>query len=301
MNLCITGGCGYIGTSLIDALHELDQVENIYVYDNLSSSRHDFFFNGKSLNKVTFVQGDILDSYRLKELLAATQKVDTLIHLAAFTSEPYNHIQNLQYEQVNRWGTQNVVRIANESPTVNRLMYLSSSSVYGFRSDIDIDTHPLPENAYGLSKFCGEEYLSLFRGRGHILRSAHVFGYNRSLRLDTVMNAFFFQALTTGKIRIYGDGEQDRAFVYLPHLIQHITQWVQNGQAIPLSFDFNASINDIRSFLQDRLPSLEYQFVNRHQTMSGQSFHQPRASDPRRRELMDDFFEEIRSHLTIVN
>ena len=79
MRILVTGGAGYIGTELIQQLSEQKNVSEIIVYDNLSSGNRNFFLGQQKLNsdKLKFIQGDILDSRKLKKVV---QGVDTVYH-----------------------------------------------------------------------------------------------------------------------------------------------------------------------------------------------------------------------------
>lgn len=269
MKVLITGGAGYVGTSLVDALMDDPRITGITILDNLTAGDLRFFFHDKKQEKLRFVKGDILDDHSLK--MALQDAPDTILHLAAFTAQPFNHLQHLQYEQINRWGTQNVVRHANDTPSVQRLLFLSSTAVYGFREDIRPQDSPAPENAYALSKSEAEKYVSLFRGEQHILRASNVFGYNRRWRTDAVIHKFISDALITGRITLHGNGEQFRPFVSIGHLARQIGDWVlQGSDPGQLAFEFNASMNQIRDQIIESLPGMEYTHLSHQQAFPSQ-------------------------------
>ena len=198
-NIIITGGAGYVGASLCEALNALPEVESIVVYDELIRNDRRFFFGpgeNKVLDKVRFVRGDILDTRRLSQ---ACQGMNVMIHLAAFVDEPFTYSQHTQYDQVNAYGALAVTRALEENPEIQRLVHLSSSAVYGFREGIDPADAPNPQNGYALSKRRGEQYLEGFAASSGIsfalLRAAHIFGYNRTCRFDTLVHRMAFEAL----------------------------------------------------------------------------------------------------------
>ena len=103
-NIIITGGAGYVGASLCEALNASPEVESIVVYDELIRNDRRFFFgSGDStvLEKVRFVRGDILDTRRLSK---ACRGMNVMIHLAAFVDEPFTYSQHTQYDQSMRTG-----------------------------------------------------------------------------------------------------------------------------------------------------------------------------------------------------
>ena len=217
--------------------------------------------------------GNILDS---DKLLHNLENIDMVIHLAAFVTEPFNHLQNLQYEQVNSWGTLNVVRAIQKSSSVKFAFYMSSTAVYGFNNNIDSKINkPAPENGYGISKLNGEKYFTLLR-KTHttrIMQSANVFGFNNFLGIDGVLNTFMFDAIVSNEIKIYGDGKQTRPFVFIESLTKDILDWVitpTNTDA--LEIDFNASMNELKDWIDDRLENLNYRYINQNQKFPSQSF-----------------------------
>lgn len=296
MNVLITGGAGYIGSSLVDKLAEIDAVQKIVVYDNLNQGKHGFFFGKQQIRKLQFIHGDILDAYAFLEALKG---IDTVIHLAAYVAQPYNHLQSLQYEQINRLGTQNVSRLCQESTDVKRFLYLSSSAVYGFHENILAEDTPMPDNAYSQSKFAAEEYVRLMTKPFAIVRSGNVFGFNPSIRLDTVLNAFFFDAITKGKIKIYGNGKQQRPFISLENIVSVLYRWVLTNESPLLAVDFNASINDLRDFLNQREENVEYQYLNQNQNFSGQSIKEYHKRDVME-ELLNKFYEELKNNVKVI-
>lgn len=274
MVVLITGGAGYIGYEFVRSLHFRSDISEVRVYDNLSRPGHHFFMGSPTLSKLRFIKADILDSYALEKALKG---VDIVYHFAAFVSQPYNHLQNLQYEQINRWGTLNLTRAIKTSDSVKKLIYLSSTAVYGFGDITSLNQEPLPTNAYGESKYHGEEYIHQIQAGcdTFILRSANVFGYNPCVRLDSVINAWVFSALTEGSISIYGSGEQKRAFVPMHQLIEKLIAYMESDTPkapIDASILFCASLNQIKDWLTEALPRLEFTHLNRNQSFPSQLF-----------------------------
>lgn len=300
MKILVTGGAGYIGNSLVTALNNHPAVSSVVVYDNLSRGSLHFFFGSDKLEKVRFVQADILNTHALEQALAG---VDTVIHLAAHVVSPFNHLQNLQYEQINRWGSLALVRAIEQQSAVARVLYLSTTAVYGFGHDIDPQQEPQPENAYGSSKFEAEKYIRLLSGRLRtgIIRAANVYGYNTCLRTDGVINAFIYDALTTGQIRIFGNGQQERPFVHLQQLIGQLLHWLEDDQApdLQVAAAFNASLNDLKDWLLTQLPELEYTYLNQHQSFNSQRLVNLVGPDTQQG-MLEAAFAEFRRHMRLA-
>jgi UDP-glucose 4-epimerase len=112
MRILITGGAGYIGTELTYELSKRNEVSEIIIYDNLSRGNYNLFIGQTKLNKVKFVQGDLLDTRKLKKNL---KDVDVVIHLAAVVTTPFSDQNPHLFEQVNHWGTAELVYAIEES------------------------------------------------------------------------------------------------------------------------------------------------------------------------------------------
>ncbi len=298
MRILITGGAGYLGSSLVNFLNDNDHVNEIIIYDNLSANNYNIFFGNKKLNKLRFIKGDILDSYNL---VKAIKEVDTLIHLAAFVSYPYNHLQNLQYEQINCWGSLNVVNAVKNESTVKKVIYLSSAAVYGFRENILFEDTPSPGNAYSDSKLKGEQYFNLLENTHdlNIIRSANVFGYTNSMRLDNVINSFLFDVITKRNVNIYGDGNQKRPFIDINNITKIISDSIFNENAPKLinAIEFNASINQIKDIILNIHDSLEYSYINQNQIFPSQSF---KGYDIDIVDQFHQYYNTFRKHMSLV-
>ena len=150
MKVLVTGGAGYIGTELISALIAKPEVEQVIVYDNLSRPNYNMFL-GLRLQKhakITFVKGELLDTRALRKVLKG---VDVVYHLAAKVTTPFANADAHSIEQVNHWGTAELV-YAVEDSNVKRFIYTSSTGVYGSSKDaVDETTAPEPQSLYATS------------------------------------------------------------------------------------------------------------------------------------------------------
>lgn len=300
-NIIITGGAGYVGASLCEALNALPEVESIVVYDELIRNDRRFFFGPSEstvLDKVRFVRGDILNTRRLSQ---ACQGMNVMIHLAAFVDEPFTYSQHTQYDQVNAYGALAVTRALEENPEIQRLVHLSSSAVYGFREGIDPADAPNPQNGYALSKRRGEQYLEAFTASSRIslalLRAAHIFGYNRTSRFETLVHRMAFEALTGGCISLYGSGNQVRPFVALDRVAEALRQAAlgQPSEGLLIA-DFQCELNAMLAWIRSRIPTVEYQYLTPAIEHPSQSFtHLPGIDE----HSLDAALDAIRGQLTI--
>lgn len=271
MNVLITGGAGYIGTELVYALEADQQVENIIIYDNLIRKNHNLFIGRSKLNtnKVKFIHGDILDSRKLKN---EVQKSDIVFHLAAKVTTPFADHNPHEFDQINNWGTAELTYLVEES-NVQKFIYISSASVYGSsKNEVDLNSNPNPKTFYGISKLHGEGHvkrLNYSRKKVYILRLGNVYGYSKSMRFDSVINKFIFEANFYNRIKIFGDGNQQRSFIHIDRLTS-ILKDIASSHFEPNTYDLvenNFSVNDIVDVIRELYPKLEMTFINQNMNM----------------------------------
>ena len=271
MKILITGGLGYIGYTLIEQLNGLANSENeIVIYDNLS--RNEFsLLNAHHLNgeNIRFVKGDLLDNHKLQK---EVKKADVVIHLAAMVTTPFEDKFFHHFDQVNHWGTANLVSAVEESD-VQHFIYLSSISVYGNNEAlVDANTLVNPDSSYGISKYQAEKHVQRLVKKipTHIIRSGNVYGYNPAIRIDAVINRFMYEAQFEGRVRINGDGSQYRGFISLLELSHIVTSLVQNPSYISgvhLAVTKSLSMNDVLESILKIYPDTEFIHSNENMRM----------------------------------
>ena len=269
MKVLITGGAGYVGNELVFELLKNPEIERIIVYDNLSRRNYNLFLDHRyEPRKVSFIWGELLDSRKLRQLL---QEIDVVYHLAAKVSTPLATENSHLFEQINHWGTAELVYAVEDSP-VRQFVYLSTTSVYGASEEmVTIDTPPDPKTFYGSSKLRGEEHVErLFHKMdAWIIRSGNVYGYSPSVRFDAVINRFMFEANFVGRIQITGNGKQQRAFVHVDKVVKMLSSLL-DGHLPSGVYNFsehNMSIDHIAGVIREIYPGLDTIFVNQHLVM----------------------------------
>jgi len=264
MKILITGGAGYIGTELCTRLMDRPDIESIRVYDNLSRKNFNFFLGNNKLNsKISFAEAELLDSYSLRKEVA---KVDAVIHLAAKVTTPFADQNPHLFDQINNWGTAEL-SYAVEDSNCERLIYMSSASVYGSGKTEAGGDHPTsPKTFYGISKLKGERHVERLKEKKNvsIIRCANVYGYSRSMRFDAVINKFVFDAKNKGRIKINGNGEQNRAFVSINRVVDFVDALLiaENPRLFYDLVDRNLSINDVAYTLKEFFPEMEMLYVD---------------------------------------
>lgn len=213
-NIVVTGGCGFIGSHIVDRL--VDTGYHVTVIDDCSAvSNEHFYFNKKAL----YFKYSIQD-YDLIEPLF--RNVDFVFHLAA-ESRIQTAISNPLYAvKTNVTGTANILN-ASKLNGVKRVIYSSTSSVYGLNETVPIDeTAPIDcLNPYSATKFCGEElcrmYSKLYKLDTLIFRYFNVYGERSPTagQYAPVVGIFLRQKADKKPLTVVGSGTQRRDYVHV--------------------------------------------------------------------------------------
>ena len=218
----VTGGAGFIGSHLVEALLRDPETTQVRVLDNLSTGRLDNLAAVEA--GIEFVEGDL----NQKALLAdAAQGVDLIYHLAAQVSVPLSVEDPLLTNEINTVGTLNLLEAARANK-VKRLVFSSTCAVYGDEPTLPkLESMPLlPLSPYAVSKLAAEGYcLNYMAHHGIeavILRYFNVYGPRQlpSSAYAGVISLFVDRLLAEKPVTIYGDGQQARDFVYVTDIVQ---------------------------------------------------------------------------------
>jgi len=215
----VTGGAGFIGSHLVHAL--LVRGYDVRVYDNLSSGRRDNLAD--IVEDVEVIEADICDA---DELSRAFRGVDYCLHQAAIPSVPRSITSPRHTNRTNVEGSLNVFMAAKVAGT-RRVVYASSSAVYGNVSDVPVnESHsPSPLSPYGVSKTAAEMYAQSLGNLHHIdfvgLRYFNVFGPRQDPRSQyaAVVPIFLSHMFAGRRPPVHGDGLQSRDFSYIDNVV----------------------------------------------------------------------------------
>ncbi len=220
MRYLVTGGAGFIGSSIVESL--LERGESVRVVDNFSTGKRENI--EPFLNRVEFIEGDLCDIEVAKK---AVKDMDYVLHQAAIPSVPRSIEDPLKTNESNITATLNLLLVSLEAK-VKRFVYASSSSVYGNSPSLPKreDMPPEPESPYAVSKLTGEYYTRLFfklYGLETVaLRYFNVFGPRQdpTSQYAAVVPKFITALLNNDPPLIYGDGEQTRDFTYIENVVE---------------------------------------------------------------------------------
>jgi UDP-glucose 4-epimerase len=216
----VTGGAGFIGSHIVDAL--LAAGHPVRVLDNFATGRRENL--GHVMDRIELIEGDIRDEAAVGR---AMQRVECVFHQAALPSVPRSMSDPKTTHEVNATGTLNVL-IAARDAGVKRVVYASSSSVYGDTPELPKreDMTPRPRSPYAVSKLAGEQYCRAFcYGYGLetvCLRYFNVFGPRQApdSQYAAAIPLFIASLLNGNHVRIYGDGRQTRDFTFVANVVQ---------------------------------------------------------------------------------
>jgi UDP-glucose 4-epimerase len=216
----VTGGAGFIGSNLARGL--LERGDDVRVLDNFSTGLRE---NLEGLvDELEIVEGELRSYERVHN---ATRGAELVFHLGALPSVPRSVQDPLTTGAVNVEGTLNVLLAARDEG-VRRVVFASSSSVYGNSGDLPRreEAAPDPDAPYGVAKLAAERYCVSFSRVYELetvaLRYFNVFGprQNPASQYAAVVPKFIAAAANGEAVPIEGDGEQSRDFTYVSNVVE---------------------------------------------------------------------------------
>jgi len=261
----VTGGAGFIGSHLVDAL--LKEGLEVTIIDNLDTGTLDNIAHHKDREEFHFIKGDIRNYNLVKE---TTEDVDAVFHEAALVSVALSVEKPTLTNDVNVTGTLNLLK-ASLDLDVKRFIYASSAAVYGDTIPIrkSESMSPRPASPYGVSKLAAENYAKLFHelyGLETIsLRYFNVYGPRQSFDIHSgyggVIAIFINRLLKNRSLIIYGDGKQTRDFVYVDDVVDANILALNTkkgiGEAFNIGTGTQVSVNQVASTLKTALDRKE--------------------------------------------
>jgi len=260
-NFLVTGGAGFIGSHLVDALLECGHT--VTVLDDLSVGKTQNFAHHLAHPHFHFVQGSILDKALVTQLVA---QVDGIYHLAAVVGVKYVVEDPLRGMQVNVRGTETILEAACERGC--KVVLASSSETYGKSSCVPfaeedatvIGPTSVPRWAYAISKLL-DEHLAFAYYRQKGLPATAVRYFNAyGPRLDprgygSVIARFINQALAGEALTVYGDGQQTRSFTFVADTVRGTIAAMETpasaGQAFNIGNPREVTMNELAERIRE--------------------------------------------------
>jgi len=255
-NFLVTGGGGFIGSHIVEEL--VSQNQYVRVIDN--------FITGKKENLEPFMDRIELFEYDLRskeQVDEVVKDIDYVIHQAALPSVPRSVSEPLKSNACNVTGTLNLL-VASKDLGVKRLVYASSSSVYGDTPVLPkvetMGTNPL--SPYAVAKLASENYCKVFASIFGLetvaLRYFNVFGQRQDPKSQyaAVIPLFVNNILKGEEIIIHGDGEQTRDFSYVKNVVQAnlkacFSKKDVSGKAFNIACGVRISLNELVEIIKN--------------------------------------------------
>ncbi len=234
----VTGGAGFIGSHVADAL--IARGHDVTILDDLSGG-----FRENVPTAAAFVAGSVVDDTLVNRLFDE-HRFDHVYHLAAYAAEGLSHfIKRFNYTN-NVIGSMNLLNAAINT-SVQTFVFTSSIAVYGStRAPMREDDLPAPEDSYGIAKYAVEMELracrDLFGLNYAIFRPHNVFGPRQNIgdRYRNVVGIFMNQILHGQPMTIFGDGTQTRAFSYIDDVAPMMAEAIERPESWNQTFNVGA-------------------------------------------------------------
>ena len=260
MKALVTGGAGFIGSNLVDAL--LARGDEVTVVDNLATGKREnleaALRNGAALEDV-----DIREGAAVSDVVART-KPDVIFHLAAQIDVRKSVADPAADARINVEGTANMLSAAQAHGVPRFVNTSTGGAIYGEGRQLPApEDHPVaPEAPYGLSKFCAEQYCEIFtrlHGLSTVsLRYGNVYGPRQDpLGEAGVIAIFCGKILDGGTATIFGDGKQTRDYVYVDDVVDANLRAAESDATGPINIGLGQqkSVLDIVDVLKQHAPN----------------------------------------------
>jgi nucleoside-diphosphate-sugar epimerase len=222
MNILVTGGAGYVGSTLTE--HLLQQGHHVRVLDTLKFGQWAVLLPFFRHACFEFVRGDIRDNMLLKDALIG---IDAVVHLAAIVGAPACNQDSIEAQTVNVDASRILNMLRHDRPVV----FASTGSVYGKVEDMCSETvTPKPLTHYGMTKLAAEQSF-LSRGNALAYRFATAFGLSPRMRLDLMPNDFTYQMIVNRTLTMYQPHAR-RTFIHVQDMARAIVHALTNFDAM---------------------------------------------------------------------
>ena len=276
MKCVVTGAAGFIGSSIVDRLlqsgHSVIGIDAYVPYYPRPLKEKNIISANKD-EKYTFIEGD-LNHINLAEVLVGAEWV---FHQAAQAGVRSSWGKEFEiYSHNNVLASQALLEALKGSPTLKKIVYASSSSIYGDAESYPTteDMLPRPLSPYGVTKLAAEHLMGLYAKEFQVptvsLRYFTVYGPRQ--RPDMAFNKFIQAALTGKEITLYGTGEQMRDFTYIDDIVTaniRAAEAGQSGSVYNIGGGTNATVNEVLDIIKSEVGTLK---ITRYDRQRGEAF-----------------------------
>lgn len=258
LKILVTGGCGFIGSHVVDGL--LDRGYKVIIVDNLST--------GKNKNKRAKIYKENITDFSKIRKIFAEEKPDKIIHLAAKARVQSSINNPLEYTKTNVNGTLNIFEAAR-TEKIKKVLFASSSSVmFGVKKvPYKESDQPIPTTPYSLTKYIDELYGSLYYKLYNIetigFRFFNVYGKRMTHgSFKTVITIFAEQFKNNLPLTIVGDGKQKRDFTHVEDVVNGIIMALEKdglgGEIFNLGRSKSMSVEEAANLIVGKSYPREY-------------------------------------------
>ena len=248
MNIMVTGGCGYVGTILVNKI--LTRKYNVTVVDTMWFGN--YLENHPNL---LIIKEDIRNIDNIP-----MEGIDCIIHLANIANDPSGDLDSKLTWEVNVLASKLLVEKAIDSG-VKQFIYASSGSVYRVKDEDQVteELSLIPISDYNKIKMISERVFLSYSDKINLqcIRPATVCGYSPRMRLDLSVNMLTMQALRNKRITVFG-GNQTRPNIHIADLVNIYLHFIDHGKDNPGIFNAgfeNLSILEIANIISNKIPS----------------------------------------------
>lgn len=284
----VTGGAGFIGSHIVDAL--LSRGDLVTAIDNFDAYydvklKQENIANAARNKKFRLIEGDIRDQKKIADAMA---DADIVIHEAAQPGVSISVKDPLKTADMNVVGTTSVLDAARKAG-IRKLVFASSSSVYGKVEYLPFDEkHPIsPISPYGVSKMACEHLCRVFSELyGMEIPQLRYFTvYGPRMRPDLAINIFTRKALKNEEITIFGDGSKSRSFTYVSDVVDATLLAAEKGKTGPYNIggEYRVTMNELLGKIMKLSKSKSK--ITRKENVKGDVEHTMAKNDKARAEL----------------